>query len=234
MSENQITTTQSKDVASTKARGFEEEITQDDLLIPRAKLLQALSPEITEGVEGLKPGDIINSLTRQKLGDIFIPIFYFTQWIRFNPRNEKAPGYDASYGLGDIIYRTNNPHDERLKVDGVWQDDRPPLATKFMSFFSVFEGLDMPIVVSFSKTSMRAGKSLLSLAKFSNSDMWSRKYTLKSKKTQSDKGTYFTLDVAMAGLTGEDDLKRCEAFYRSFREKSLQVHVEAEGEQTPF
>ncbi|WP_348260365.1 hypothetical protein, partial [Salmonella enterica] len=70
-----------------RQRGFESGITQEDLIIPRAKLIQALSPEITEGL-GVRPGDIINSLTKEVLPDEFIPVFMFKNFIRFNPRSK--------------------------------------------------------------------------------------------------------------------------------------------------
>jgi len=49
----------------------------DELIIPRAKLLQALSPEIVEGMEGLKPGMIISNLTKEALPAKFSPFFFF-------------------------------------------------------------------------------------------------------------------------------------------------------------
>ena len=48
-------------------RGFEGGVDREDLTIPRAKLIQALSPELTEGLEGIKVGSIINSLTKEVL-----------------------------------------------------------------------------------------------------------------------------------------------------------------------
>src|SRR5665213_2558557 len=52
-------------------RGFEDTL-QTDLMIPRLALAQALSPQVTEGdpnrIEGLKPGDLWNSVTSQNYG----------------------------------------------------------------------------------------------------------------------------------------------------------------------
>ena len=112
-----------------KPRGFEDNITKEDLVIPRAKLLQALSPEVVEG-EG-KPGQIINSLTKEALPEIFIPCFFFSQWIRFNPRNPKDEDFDSTFGAGEIIWRSEDPHDSRVQQQGKWRGDKPPLATKF-------------------------------------------------------------------------------------------------------
>lgn len=219
--------------ALTKPRGFEDPIDRNDLLIPRVKKLEQMSPEVIDG--DLKAGQIINSITQEILPKEFIPIFFFKQWIRFNPRDTKSDQFDASFGPGDIIYRTDDSSDERLKTDGVWNGDTPPKATAFLNFLSYFPGQEMPIVVSFCNTSYKSGKKLLSLTKFAGGDMFSKKYELSCKKTQNDKGTYHVLDVKLSGVPEDQDFKKCEAFFNSFRSKDIQVHQEnEESEKVPF
>src|SRR3972149_1970003 len=95
--------------ACSRQRGFESGITQEDLIIPRAKLIQALSPEISEGL-GVKPGDIINSLTKEVLPDEFIPVFMFKNFIRFNPRSKADPSFDPAYEPGAGVWKAKEPH----------------------------------------------------------------------------------------------------------------------------
>ena len=55
--------------------GFEDE-EAGDVIIPRVKVIQTLSPERKE--KQADEGDIINSLTKEKLnGKVFIPAFKF-------------------------------------------------------------------------------------------------------------------------------------------------------------
>jgi hypothetical protein len=67
-------------------RGFEDE-QQGDVIMPRAKVLQATSPELADDNLQellLRAGDIVNSLTKEKLNGVFIPIFKFNSkvlWI---------------------------------------------------------------------------------------------------------------------------------------------------------
>jgi len=84
-------------------RGFEEGIEQEDLIIPRAKLIQALSPELSEDLEGIKIGSIINSLTKEALPQKFIPVFVFKNFIRFNPRSKDDPNFSSNFEPGAVI-----------------------------------------------------------------------------------------------------------------------------------
>lgn len=224
---------ESTEVATqSQGRGFEEPIDRSDILIPRAKKIEAMSPEAEEGIP---QGSIINSITKEILPENFIPVFFFKNWIRFNPRDKSKPGFDQSFGPGDIIYRTNDASDERLKSDGVWQGDTAPLATAFLNFFSIFEGVEVPIIVSFCNTNYKSGKTLLSLARFAGGDMFARKYKLTAKSKQNDLGKFFVLNVAMAGKPTDEEYKLAERYYNDFRGKDIQVHEEEpEKTEVPF
>lgn len=219
------------------AKGFESGTDRDELVIPRAALLQALSPDVVDSQttpEGkdLKAGMLINSLTREILPDVFIPVFYFPSWVRFNPRDPKAFGYDPAFGPGDVIWRSNDRTDPRVVEEAKFgPNGETPLATMFMNFFSYFPGVQMPVVVSFSKTSIKAGKRLLSLARFSGKDIFAQKYRLSVKKEQNDKGTYFVLGVDLAGKMDADDMdyKTAASYWEAFHAKPIVVHDGDQG-----
>src|SRR3990167_3555991 len=88
-------------LTTSAPRGFESGVEKEDLIIPRAKLLQAMSPEMQEG--GFRVGQIINSLTKEELNEEFIPIFMFKNWIRFNPRSKTEPNFNSEYEAGGIV-----------------------------------------------------------------------------------------------------------------------------------
>lgn len=217
-------------------RGFEGGITQEDLIIPRAKLIQALSPEITEGL-GVKPGAIINSLTKEILPDEFIPIFMFKNYIRFNPRSKTDPNFDSAYEPGAVVWKSTDPEDPKVVAETRFgPNGEKPIATTFLNFFSCFPGVPMPVIVSFSKTSYKAGRQLLSLAKFCGGDMFSRKYRLASLMETNDIATYAVFKVAPVGNTSAEDYKLCERLWNDFSEKAkdIQVHEDITDEPVPF
>lgn len=239
MSRDLAVTAETALAAGSRQRGFESGITQEDLIIPRAKLIQALSPEITEGL-GVKPGAIINSLTKEVLPDEFIPVFMFKNFIRFNPRSKADPSFDPAYEPGAVIWKSTDPEDPKVVAETRFgPNGEKPIATTFLNFFSYFPGVPMPVIVSFSKTSYRAGKQLLSLAKFCGGDMFSRKYRLTSLMETNDIGTYAVFKVVPLGSTIPEDYILCERLWNDFSEKSrdLQIHEETTddtGDGTPF
>lgn len=214
----------------SQQRGLEEDTPKEDLIIPRAKLLQALSPEVQD--DKMQQGLIINSLTKEVLPFIFIACFKFSNWIRFNPRKKDDPNFDPGFEPGAIIWRSIDPEDERVIEEAKFgPEGELPLATKFLNFFSYFPGVDMPIIVSFSKTSYSAGKKLLSLARFAPGDIFKRQYKLTAKQKENDIGKFYILDVAPAGEASEEDYKVAEGWYNEFKTRSLQVHDQ--DEDTP-
>lgn len=223
--------------ANGSKRGLEEPTEQSDLIIPRAKLMQGLSPELDTNHD-LRSGMIINSITQEVLPEVFVPIFKFTNWIRFNPRATDAPGFDPNFEPGDIIWRSNDPNDARVQTEGVFgPNGERPLATKFLNFFSVFEGGEMPVVVSFCNTSFKTGKQLLSLCKFTPGDIFSRRYRLSSRRVENDKGIFNVFTIGLAGMATPEEYALAERMYKEFQFKEFRVHEEAEppeAETAPF
>ena len=221
---NAMVKKESTAVTAPTGRGFEEPTEREDLLLPRAILLQALSPQVIDAEEGCKPGKVINSITNEQLPETFIPIFKYTEFLKFNPRDSKAENFDPAYEPGALIWRTNDPADPRTTECKFGEDGSKPLAMKVMNFLCYFPGVSMPIILGFSKTSYKAGKKLISLAQFSGGDMFSREYKLLTKPAESNGNKYFVLDVGFVGKTSQEKYKVAETLYKSFRGKELQVH----------
>lgn len=215
-------------------KGFEGGIDDDDVILPRVKLIQAMSPEMSEGL-GLNVGDLVNSLTKEPLSDTFIPIFMTKNFIRFNPRSKDDPNFNPEFGPGDIIWRTTDPADPRVADECRFGDNgEKPVAVMFMNFFCKFEGCSMPIILSFSKTSYKAGKQLLSLCRFSEGDMFSRQYKLTTTMESSDSGTYAVLRVSPAGKVSDADYQKCLQLWKDFSVKKKDIVVDHENEERPY
>ena len=208
-----------------QGRGFEGGVDREDLILPRAVLLQALSPQIGE-VDGLKAGMVINNITNEVLPEKFIPIFRYVEFLKFNPRDSKSPEYDPAFEPGALIWRTTNPADPRTAECRFSEDGSKPTAIKTMNFLCYFPDVPMPIVLGFSKTSYKAGKKLISLAQFSGGDMFSKIYALKVKQADKDGIKYYILDVAPIGKANKENFVIAEAWYEQFRGKELKTHEE--------
>lgn len=235
MTDKQMSLRQNTDVAinADRPQGLEQESLREDLIIPRAKLLQALSPECTDG-HG-KPGQIINSLTKEILPSEFIPVMKFYQWIRFNPRDSKAHGFNPDQAAGDLIWQSFNPYDDRVLKEGQFgQNGERPLATKFICFLSYFPGVDMPVVLSFSNTSLKAGRALLTQLEYSKGPIWEKKFKVVSKKVSNEKGTYYVLAVDPAGTATADESLIAGGWWKKYTPKKndLDIHQEHENAES--
>jgi len=209
--------------------GFEEPIDIKDIIISRALLLQALSPDVVAHGDVFRPGQIMDSVTKIILSAEFIPLYKFTNYIRFNPRNQKHPDYDPAYGPGDIMWRTSDPLDKRVIEETKFRDDgSAPLAIKFLNYMSYFPGTDMPIVVSFAKTSYNAGKNLLNLALRTKKAMFATKYKLSSMPEVNSAGqSYFVLSVDSLGPVSEEEFALAKKLKDLYSIKNVKVHEEA-------
>ena len=80
------TQTSVAEVNTNTPMGFEDE-DAGDVIIPRVKVIQTLSPERKDKIA--EEGDIINSLTKEKLnGRVFIPVFKFNNNVWWKDRSE--------------------------------------------------------------------------------------------------------------------------------------------------
>ena len=219
-------------------RGLEGGVDKEDLLIPRAQLVQALSPEITDRelkklYPNLTVGSIINSLTKEPLGECFVPVFMFKNYARFNPRKKDDPAYNKNLEPGAMIWRSNDPLDKRVQEETKFgPNGEPPAAITFMNFFSYFPGSPMPIIISFSKTSYKTGKQLLSLAKFGGGDLFSRRYRIFSDMETNDIGTYAVFKIQPAGQASPNEYATCERLWNDFSGKAKEIKVHDEDEST--
>ena len=84
----------------------------------------------------------------------------------------------------------------------------------------------MPVIISFSKTSLKAGRRLLSLAQFSQKDMFAMKYKLSAKQEIGDAGPYYVLNVEPIGHANENEYDTASNLWEQFHAKPIQVHEE--------
>lgn len=201
--------------------GFEDE-KAGDMIIPRIKVVQTLSPERKDKLA--EEGDIINSLTLEKYnGRKFIAVFKFDNNILWKPRSDgggiQCIARDAKCGqMSDgtnlicAVCRKNEFDNTKTGADAI------PKCTKYINFFGFFEDDMVPVILSFSKTNYNEGKKLFSLAKVTMKNMWNFGYTLNAVKKAKGNNEWFVIDVKPAGPTSEDDRAYAAGLYKNFRD----------------
>lgn len=220
-----------------KGRGHEEEALPSQLEMPRAKLLQFTSGEVKREENPLKPGVIINSISQENLPPVFIPIFKYTEWIRWNPRQKDNPNFDPAFDPGALIFRTNQATDPRV-IEGAkfGPGGEPPAVTEYLNFFSMFigEGDARPqfLVLPFAKTSHSAGKKLYNQLLTQGGDMFLWKHKLSSARHDKGDQSWFQFVTEPAGKATEDEYRAAEWLYESYRKVKIVAHVDEEDTQS--
>lgn len=217
---------------SPDRKGFEEKLNPGELTIPRARMLQGLSPEVQAEPKKFYAGLLINSITKEILTEHFIPVKRMpNSWVRFNARDQKDPNFVPDIKPGGMVWRSDDPKDPRV-IEGIKfgpKGEAPP-ATAYLNFLCYFEGFTLPLLVSFGRTSYQSGRNFLTMAFGFGGDMYSRKYRLATKQITNDKGTFYVLDPTPAGKCSADEYAIGETLHKSFAGVDIKVHEDDEEE----
>lgn len=236
MSNTELATTQTAELANQQTNlpmGFEDE-EAGDMIVPRIKVVQTLSPERKEKLAD--EGDIINSLTKEKLnGKVFIPVFKFNNNIDWKDRSDGG-GIQCMARDGRIGERSDGTKImcascKRCEFDNTKQGrEAVPKCTKYINFFGFFAGERMPIILSFAKTNYNEGKKLYSLAKVTMQNMWNYGYTLTEKLMAKGNNEWYIINTAPNGATSEEDRAFGMGLYQMYRNNLNAVNIDMEDE----
>lgn len=209
--------------------GFEDE-EQGDMIIPRVKVVQTLSPERKDKIA--TEGDIINTLTHERLnGKKFIPVFKFNNNIDWIDRNDgggiRCIARDGKVGKENTGRELMCKVCKKCEFDNTKQGrEAIPSCTKYINFFGFFEGDRMPIILSFGKTNYNEGKKLYSLAKVQMQNMWNFGYTLTEKIMAKNGNEWYIMVPSPAGITSDEDRLFAASLYQNFRTNAFQYDME--------
>ena len=208
-----------------------DNIQQEDLLIPRVKLLQFLSPEVIDDKNELKAGMFVNSLTGGFLGETvdFIALNTAISRIKWVSK-EINSGIDCISLDGS----TGSRHGDCKKCKFMeWQEGEKgeriaPACNRFMNYPSLLlPELAALVMVSFTRTSTKTGKKLSSLISQRPGDTFLWKYRLSSELIDGEKGKYYIYKIDDAGFFGDDEeaqYRRCEEVFTSLAGKTVAAH----------
>ena len=153
-----------------------EDITRKDMTIPRLALAQALSPQVTEGdpnlIEGLKPGNLFNPVTKQNYG----------QRVEFQVVHKDRPRamlYRSIEDGGGVIDPDVSLNSDLLKWGntGDKKADKPK-ATLFMDYVAILLPSHELIALSFKSSGIKVAKALAGLITFRNKSIYTGKYVM--------------------------------------------------------
>lgn len=228
-------------IDASDARG-KGNITKEDTVLPRLAICQALSPEKDEDdakfIDGIKEGDLFNSLTQTLYGRNPVQVAIIDvkkRAIEF----EKGPDGKPTKNIIDWNVPWDDPRCEF--TDGPNGTRIPPIATRFYDFIAYIPETMEPVVLSMSKTKIPKAKALNGLLGMRPGPAWAGLFKVTTAREEKNGNKYFNYKIQPAGPTPADVLPIAESLYKQFENAVVKVdqgteveHDAAAGDKVPF
>lgn len=201
-----------------------ENVTTDDLIIPRLELIQGLSPAVKRGdqgyIDGAQSGMYNNSVTRQLYGETctVIPVHFSVQHIVWRDRKlAKDLGISAEGGFFGAFSTPEEAHARAEEEGGEKQAitvvDTP---THLCLILNTETGQWEEIMIPMPKTKAKISRQWNSLVKLAGGDRFSRAYTLGAVLQKNGRGEdFYNFTVEFLGFPSQAAYAQAEALYES-------------------
>ena len=217
-------------------RGFEN-LEQSDLLLPRIKLLQPLSPEIKDLDQ--KPGTIFLGLSNKSFGNkiVITPVLHFRSRIKWIPEDDGG-GIDCSSPDGRVPREKKYAQDCASCTHHLWNEtatkkkDKQPKCTLYDNFLVLIEGSNEPVIIPMERSKQRVAKKFYSLGVLKGGDMWDHQYELSVVDEENEDGKqFYNYSVRDISKQSPDDRKKAAlTLWESLVGKTIsEVNQESEG-----
>jgi len=206
-----------------------ENITRDDMQMPRLGIAQSLSPERDESdpkfIEGLIEGNMFNNLTKQIYGNGPVPFIIVRsdrpRWVEFVPR-------ELGGGVKDPNVPANDPR-TAFQADG-----KPPIATKFYDFVIMLLPSREIVSVSFKGTGLKIARQLNALIAMRGTAVFTGVYALSTIMTKNAKGRFAIPQVKNAGFASGELLDYAKKTFAAVADKAIKFEEELPADADTF
>jgi hypothetical protein len=192
----------------------QENVTVDDLTIPRLGLVQDLSPQRKKGkpeyIEGADSGMLFNNVTGELYGGSinFVPVYFRKEWCIWKLQSAGGGFFGAFDSEAEAQQAfTDNGYDSDYEIVDMAQH-----------FGMVLHADRRPeeIVISMSKSKMKVNRQLNTLVKMAGGDRFSRVYKISAVEDQNKEGQdYYNFGVAPVGFVSEPVYNLATVMYES-------------------
>lgn len=224
--------------------GFEE-MSADDLQLPRLKLLQAMSPEL-ENDDALRAGHVLNSVTGDwwpsDQGVKVIPCVYHKTYVEWAPVGSGAKGPVAVHQSKEVMNDTIRGDDNKFYKN----DNSGNYIEETANYFVLIvggKGETSQAVISMKSSQLtpsRNWNSKMKNLKIQNSKgtyftppMWSHSYLLKSEKRKNGDKTWYVWKIELDSmLTDEAHVTEASVFSKDMGAAKEKLQPEMEEDKT--
>lgn len=211
--------------------GKGDEVQVKDLQLGYVKLIQPLSPEVSNGTA--KPGDLVNSVSGVNYGTkvAFIPLGLVKNATRWMPR-EEGGGVDCK--SNDLS--SGNKHGECKKCVYSYdrffteKNDRQSQCVLYYNFPSLVNEEMLPISVTFemNRSKRKAGSALMNIVG-SNPNrlpLFCFRFILETYKDKKGNFEFFNVRIVGDGFVDSSKLQYVERLAKDLKAATIDVDVE--------
>jgi hypothetical protein len=224
----EVAVQEEKSQVAVKEEQFDDGLLDNDsdiIKLPRVEIMQPISEAVVSG--DAKQGTICNSITKEVIAEpVFTPLFVRQNFISWRPRTEG----------GGMIYKTDDPNDERVVEDIKWgPGGEKPRCTRYLNFLVLFKGEDLPIILSFHDTGYQEGRNLYTMMKtekLKGRRTFDVSYSLSTKLTKNDSGSFFVPHVKREGPTNEETRNTAAGMFKEFSSQNFTFDAERQQSDT--
>lgn len=228
-------------LAQASGRGSED-VKQEDLQVPRLKLIQAISDELKPKdpnyIDTARAGDLLNSVTRQLFkadeGVLVVNLKYVKRWNVWRDRKFNNGGLVAScFTEAEAIEARNNmAQSEGVPLDG-------EQITKCYEILETPENWCLridpetlafePLIVDMPKTKQKVARAWNTMIQQKGGDRFAGIWNVKSTEASNGTDDYHNYDVSFVGYVPDELFKEVEKFFESVDAQ----FAKKTGEQVP-
>jgi len=227
-----------------------EDLSSADVEIPRIKLLQAISPELTE-YEDVKQAEFFHTVAEVSVGDelTIVPLYIWQSYMLWNPR-ESGGGILARADDGVHWNPPNGEHTvkinkgtktvtwklaptvaaSRLDQWGSYDPDNAnsqPAATRMYNIVAYLpDHPDLsPVVITLQRSGIKPARRFLGKLKITRAPSYGQRFVMSSTQdTNSNGDKFWNYKLTGAGfVTDQDEFESYKALYEQFKESGARI-----------
>lgn len=186
-----------------------ENVSSEDLQLPRIDVLQALSPQVNkkkdEYIEGAEVGMLFNTLTHELYpGGVHItPVSFVKRYLVWVDRKQDNEG-----GLRGVFDTAEEAEDF---VQSQEDEDKLEIVPTAEHLVLLDDGSE--VIVSMAKSKMKVSRKFNSLVRLNGGDRFSRRYLITTVDDKGPKGEFQNIAIANANWPSEEVYLKAEQLY---------------------
>ncbi len=188
-----------------------ENVSNDDLQLPRIDVLQALSPQINkkkdEYIEGAEVGMLFNTLTGELYPDGvgITPVSFVKRFLVWVDRKKDSEG-----GLRSVF---DTMDEAGILCSTAGDEDKLEIVATAEHLVLLDDGTE--VILSMAKSKMKVSRKFNSLVRLNGGDRFSRRYVITTVDDKSSQGEFQNITLNNDGFPSEEIYFKAEALYEA-------------------